>query len=164
MRSILILFVILGSVSLSVTAAAQVRKAISPAVGTAAALPRTVDIVGGDDMKYSLTTIRARPGESLRIRLVSRGTVPKVAMAHNVVILKPGTDVVKFVNEGAAFRDSDFIAPALKDAVIAKTAFAGPGETVDVVLKVPTGPGSYPYICTFAGHCLAGMKGTLIVK
>jgi len=55
-------------------------------------------------MKYSLTTIRARPGESLRIRLVSRGTVPKVAMAHNVVILKSGTDVVKFVNEGAAFR------------------------------------------------------------
>jgi len=52
----------------------------------------------------------------------------------------------------------------LKDAVIAKTAFAGPGETVDVVLKVPTRPGSYPYVCTFAGHCLAGMKGTLIVK
>jgi azurin len=164
MRSVLILFLILGSASLSVTGAAQVRKATSPVVGTAAALPRTVDIVGGDDMKYSLTTIRARPGEPLRIRLVSRGTVPKVAMAHNVVILKPGTDVVEFVNEGAAFRGNDFIAPALKDVVIAKTAFAGPGETVDVVFKVPTRPDSYPYVCTFAGHCLAGMKGLLIVK
>jgi azurin len=71
---------------------------------------------------------------------------------------------VKFVNEGAAFRQNDFIAPALKDAVIAKTGFAGPGETVDVVLTVPTKPGTYPYVCTFAGHCLAGMRGTLVIK
>jgi azurin len=142
----------------------QVRKTAASSLKTAAASPRIIDIGGGDDMKYSVTTIRAKAGESLRIRFVSRGTVPKIAMAHNIVILKPGTDVVKFVNEGAAFRQDDFIAPALKDMVIAKTPFAGPGETVDVVFKVPAKPGTYPYVCTFAGHCLAGMRGTLTVQ
>src|SRR5262245_28710624 len=131
---------------------------------TPAAAPRTVTLTGGDDMKYNLTTLTARPGESLRIQLVSKGTVPKVAMAHNVVVLKAGTNVEKFINDGAAFRQFDFIAPTMKDAVLAKTAFAGPGETVEVVFTAPAKPGRYPYVCTFAGHCIAGMRGTLIVR
>jgi azurin len=126
--------------------------------------PRTIDITGGDDMKFNVTTIRASAGESLRLRFVSTGTIPKVAMAHNVVILKPATDLTKFVNEGAAFRAADFIPPAMKDAVIAKTPLAGPGETVQVVFTAPAKPGRYPFICTFSGHYQAGMKGTLIVK
>lgn len=164
MRLITVASLLLVSGSFTALPAPQARKAAAAPVKTAAAAPRTIAIAGGDDMKFSVTTIPARAGESLRIRFVSRGTVPKAAMAHNVVILKPGTDVVQFSNEGAAFRENDFIAPALKDRVIARTAFAGPGETVEAVVTVPKKPGSYPFICTFAGHCLAGMKGTLIVK
>jgi plastocyanin len=48
--------------------------------------------------------------------------------------------------------------------VIAKTPFAGPGQTVEVSFTAPAKPGSYPFVCTFAGHFQAGMKGTLIVK
>lgn len=132
--------------------------------GAPADPPRTVEIVGGDDMKYSVTTITARAGEPLRIRLVSKGTLPRVAMAHNVVVLKPATDVAKFITDGAPFRVNDFIPPTMKDAVIAKTPFAGPGQTVEVVFNAPATPGRYPFVCTFAGHYQAGMKGTLIVK
>jgi azurin len=49
-------------------------------------------------------------------------------------------------------------------SVIAKTALAGPGETVQITFVVPAKPGRYPFICTFAGHYQAGMKGTLVVK
>lgn len=126
--------------------------------------PRTINIVGGDDMKYNVTTITARAGEPIRIRLVSKGTLPKVAMAHNVVVLKAATDVAKFIADGAPFRVSDFIPPTMKDAVIAKTAFAGPGETVEVTFTAPAKPGRYPFVCTFSGHYQAGMKGTMIVK
>jgi azurin len=125
---------------------------------------RTVEISAGDDMKFNVTTIRAKPGEQLRIRLTSKGTLPKIAMAHNVVVLKLGTNVQKFINDGAAFRQTDFVAPAMKDAVIAKTPFAGPGEKVEVVFTVPAKPGRYPFVCTFAGHFAAGMKGTLVVQ
>jgi azurin len=125
---------------------------------------RTIDIVGTDDMKYSLNTITAEPGEEIRIRLTSKGVIPKVAMAHNVVVVQIDTDIDALVKEGGPFRENDFIPPSMMKFVIAKTAFAGPGETVQVKFKVPATPGDYPFLCTFAGHYQAGMKGTLIVR
>jgi azurin len=133
-------------------------------VDTMADPPRTIDIIATDDMKYSVTTITARPGEQLRIRLMARGKIPKVAMAHNVVVLKLGTDILKLLKDGAPSRETDFIPPAMMSNVIANTPFAGPGEAVQVIFTVPARPGKYPYICTFAGHYQAGMKGALIVK
>jgi azurin len=131
---------------------------------TAANPPRTIDISASDDMKYSVNVIRAKAGEPLRLRLVSKGTLPKIAMAHNVVVLKLGTDAAKFIAAGASDRATDFIAPSTSAAVIAKTPFAGPGETVQVVFTAPSKPGRYPFVCTFAGHFQAGMQGTLIVN
>jgi azurin len=125
---------------------------------------RTVEIIGTDDMTYNLTTIAAKPGERIRVRLISKGTMPKIAMAHNFVLLKLGTSAVKFVTAGATFRDSDFIAPEMKDAVLAKTTLAGPGEMVETTFTVPAKPGSYDYLCTFPGHFQAGMRGKLEVK
>lgn len=161
MRLLKVMFVLLFSASAGAPAFAQAAK---PAATAGKAAVRTIDIIGTDDMKYSLTTITAKPGETIRIRMISRGTIPKVAMAHNVVVVKPGTDILKFLAAGAPFRETDFIAPAMQSAVLAKTAFAGPGEATQVVFTVPTKPGNYPYLCTFAGHYQAGMKGTLIVK
>jgi len=132
-----------------------------PAAGSAV---RTVEITGGDDMKYSLTSIPAKPGETIKIKLVSKGTLPKIAMAHNFVLLKLGAKQLDFVNAAAMARATDFIPPDMKDQVLGATALAGPGETVEVTIKVPAAAGSYPYMCTFPGHFAAGMKGTLEVK
>jgi azurin len=132
-----------------------------PAAGSAV---RTVEITGGDDMKYSLTSIPAKPGETIKIKLVSKGTLPKIAMAHNFVLLKLGAKQLDFVNAAAMARATDFIPPDMKDQVLGATALAGPGETVEVTIKVPAAAGSYPYMCTFPGHFAAGMKGTLDVK
>lgn len=105
-----------------------------------------------------------RRPEAIRIKLTSTGTVPKIAVAHNAVILKPGTNVAKFVEAGAMFRTEDFINPALKPSVLAQTKFAGPGETVELIFKVPAAAAIYPFVCTFPGHLSAGMTGTLVVK
>lgn len=128
------------------------------------AAARTIEIVGTDDMKYSLSTIEAEAGEELRIQLTSKGTMPKIAMAHNVVVLQLATDPMEFVNAGMTARDTDFIAPEMKEQVIAATTLAGNGETVEVTFTVPDEPGEYPFVCTFPGHFAAGMKGTLVVK
>jgi azurin len=133
------------------------------AIRSAEAPVRTIDIVATDDMKYSVTAISAEPGEKIRIRLTSKGVIPKVAMAHNVVVLKLSTDIDTLLKEGGPYRENDFIPPSMLDNVIAKTSLAGPGERVQVTFTVPTTPGEYPYLCTFAGHYQAGMKGTLIV-
>lgn len=130
----------------------------------AAQTPRTIEILGTDDMKFSVTKITARPGELIRIKLTSKGVIPKVAMAHNFVLLKLGTNAQKFIDAGAPDRANDFIAPSMKGQVIAASKFAGPGETVYVTFKAPDKPGAYTYLCTFAGHFQAGMKGVLTVK
>jgi azurin len=167
MRLKKILFLCLFTASATTAGMAQASRPAATSGKAPAAAPaqmRTIDIIGTDEMKYSVTTITAKPGERIRIRMISRGTMPKIAMAHNVVVVKPGTDINKFLTAGAPFRDTDFIAPAMQGFVIAKTPFAGPGEAVQVVFTVPTQPGRYPYLCTFAGHYAAGMQGTLIVK
>ncbi len=131
--------------------------------GTAMAQPRTVELVATDNMRFSTATIEAKPGETLRIVVQASGQMPKIAMAHNFVLLQPGTDPASFANEGAMHRGSDFIAPGLAGRVIAKTAMVGAGETAEVTVTAP-GPGSYPFICTFPGHVQAGMVGTLVVR
>ena len=145
-------------------AAAPAAPVVAQDKPAAAGAPRTVEITGADDMKYSVTSIPAKPGETLRIRLVSKGTLPKIAMAHNVVVLKLGSKQIDFVNAAAMARTTDFIPAEMKDQVLAATTLAGPGETVETTLKVPTTPGSYPFVCTFPGHFAAGMRGTIVVK
>ena len=131
---------------------------------TADPAARTILIKAGDDMKFSVTEIAARPGEKLRIVLQSRGTMPKVAMAHNVAVLAKGTDVDAFVNASATARTTEFIAPSFKAKVIAATKLAGNGETVEVTFDVPKAAGKYDFVCSFPGHYLAGMRGVLVVK
>ena len=80
---------------------------------------RTVEITGGDDMKYSVTSIPAKPGETLRIRLISKGTLPKIAMAHNVVVLKAGAKQIDFANAAAMAAATGYIPPDMKDQVLA---------------------------------------------
>jgi azurin len=129
---------------------------------------RTVNITVGDPvgerMEYSLKQIVAKPGERLRIQLISTGQLPKVAMAHNFVLLTLGSDAKAFAEAGAPFRETDYIPAALRRQVIAATTLVGPGERAQVVFTVPAKPGTYPYLCTFPGHYAAGMAGVLVVK
>ena len=129
-----------------------------------AAPVRTITIGVDDTMKYSVTAITAKPGETLRVVVKSTSTLPKLAMAHNFVLLAPDTNAAALVKAGFNSRDTDYIPVAEKAKVLAMTALAGPGETVEVTFKVPSAPGTYEFICTFPGHYTLGMKGTLTVK
>jgi azurin len=132
--------------------------------GLSSAAGRAIAITAGDDMKFSVTAIQAKPGEELTVTLKATGSMPRVAMAHNFVLLKPGVDATAFVNAGAGASTTDFIAPANKAQVLASTKLVGNGETVEVTFKAPAKPGTYTYLCTFPGHFVSGMKGVLTVK
>jgi azurin len=134
--------------------------------GLAVAAPagRLVEITGNDQMKFSVTSITAKPGELLHVRLKSAGTLPKIAMAHNFVLLAKGTDAAAFATASATASASGYIPAQLKTKVLASTPLVGPGETVDVTFKAPSAPGQYAYLCSFPGHFVAGMKGVLTVK
>src|SRR5215203_5031544 len=67
----------------------------APGAATAKA-GRTITLTGGDDMKFNLATIEAKPGEMIHVTLKNVGTVPKIAMAHNFVLLALAADAAEF--------------------------------------------------------------------
>lgn len=145
-------------------ATGKAAKPAAPAAKKAGGAGRTVELTGGDDMKYSMTAIQAKPGETLHVVLKSTGSVPKIAMAHNFVALKAGVDAAKFTQDAMTARETDYVPAARKADILASTKLAGPGETVEVTFKAPAKAGVYPYMCTFPGHYAAGMRGDLTVK
>jgi len=166
-----VLPMLLAVMTLPVMAEPQTAGA-KPAPPAAAPAPapagkgRLVEITAGDDMKFSVVAINAKPGELLTVRLKSTGTLPKIAMGHNFVLLKNTVAILDFANDpaNAQAKATDFIAPAHKANVIAQTTMIGPGETAEVTFKAPDAPGAYNYLCTFTGHFAAGMRGRLTVK
>ncbi|HET7697462.1 MAG TPA: plastocyanin/azurin family copper-binding protein [Vicinamibacterales bacterium] len=135
-----------------------------PAPAAGGAKPRTIELTGDEKMKYDKEEIAAKPGETIRIVLKAVGQMPKTIMAHNFVLLKPGVDAVEFNKAAFNARETGFIPPDKKTDIIAATALAGAGETVEVTFKAPAKPGSYNYICSFPGHFAMGMRGKLVVK
>jgi azurin len=128
------------------------------------AAARTIEIQVSDTMRFNPARIEARHGEPLRVVLKDVGTMPKNAMAHNFVLLRTGADPRAFADKSATARDSNYIAPALQAQVLASTPLVGPGETVEVTFKAPQKPGDYTFLCSFPGHFVVGMRGTLVVK
>jgi azurin len=159
------LLVVVAAAGLVWTAQPSAQGSAKPAAG------RVIEIVGtdaGGKYLFKPDTITAKPGEQLLVRLRSvvgtMGKMPKMAMAHNFVLLQAKVNPQTFANAAIAGGfQNNYIAPNQKGDVIATTPLAGLGETVEVSFKAPAA-GSYPFICTFPGHFAGGMKGTLNVK
>lgn len=125
---------------------------------------KVIKMEGTNSMKFTKTEITAQAGQKITIKLTTVSKLPAAAMSHNFVLLKQSADSRKIAMASAKFKKNDYIAPKMEDQIIAHTAMASGGETVEITFTVPKKPGAYTYICTFPGHFLAGMKGTLIVK
>jgi len=130
----------------------------------AAPIARTIALTGTEHMRFDKHDVTVKAGETVHIMVKAVGVMPKPAMAHNFVLVKPDTDLDRF--NAAAFnsRDSDYIPPEMAGAVVAHTELAGAGETVEVTFTAPDKPGRYPYFCSFPGHFARGMRGVLVVK
>jgi azurin len=126
--------------------------------------PRTIEIKASDTMKFDVTTITAKPGEPIRVRLIAVGTLPKIAMSHNFVLLKSTANAKAFAEKAMTANTTGYIPADLKPQIIIASALIGGGEKTEVSFKAPTAPGKYPYLCTFPGHFQAGMTGVLVVK
>jgi azurin len=128
------------------------------------ATARVIRIQVGDNLKFLPAAITAAPGELVKVVLTDAGQMPKLAMAHNFVLLKKGVEAKTVAEQSASARESGFIAPSVMHQVLASTTLVGPGETADTTFVTPIDPGEYEFICTFPGHFALGMKGILTVK
>ena len=113
-----------AALTVAVVATGASRLAAAPPAG------RLVELTGNDLMKYSVTAITAKPGELLHVKLKNAGTLPKVAMAHNFILLAKGTDASAFANAAATASATGYIPAQFKAKILASTALAGPGEVL----------------------------------
>lgn len=121
-------------------------------------------MTANDQMKFDVTSIEAKPNQKVTLTLKNVGTMPKVSMGHNFVLLERDMDPQKFMEAGTVHMATDFIAPEYKNKVIANTKLLGPGESDTISFVAPSAPGNYTYLCSFPGHFMIGMKGVFTVK
>lgn len=133
------------------------------AVGAAAQDAVTIEMTGNDQMQYDKKEITAVEGQKVTLKLKHIGKLPKAAMGHNVVILKPGTQIAPFAMKCAPAAANDYIPEdeETKALIIAYTAMIGGGEETEVTFTAPEA-GEYPYLCSFPGH-FGVMNGKFIV-
>lgn len=123
-----------------------------------------ITITGNDQMKFDKTEIEAKAGQTVAITLKNIGMLPKEAMGHNLVVLKPGSNITNFALGGISNKAGGFLPKdaALAALIVSNTEILGPKEEETIVFKVEKA-GEYPYLCTFPGH-FGIMKGVLKVK
>jgi azurin len=136
---------------------APVEIPVTDAAGT-----QLVQITGGDNMHYSGSRFTVVAGRPVRVELTNIGQQPRTVMAHNIVILQSGADAEGFALSAAEAKTENYLPAALMNQVLANAPFAGPGDTVQTTITAPA-PGEYPFLCTFPGHYVAGMHGTMVV-
>jgi azurin len=129
-----------------------------------AADPLKLEITCGDQMNFSTKALEATAGQPVTITVKNIGKLPVEAMGHNLVILKPGSEIPSFAMKAMTAKDKDYIPadPEAAKLVVAHSKLLGPGET-DTVTFTPSEAGAYPFICTFPGH-FGVMQGVLTVK
>ena len=126
----------------------------------------TLELSGNDTLQFDKKAFEVTEGQVVKLVFNNTGNLPKEAMGHNVVVLKPGTDVVKFALEASKpeNRENDFLPSneEHKKQIVAHTKLLGPGET-DSLTFTAGAPGKYEYVCTFPGH-FGVMRGIITVK
>jgi len=141
--------------------ASQAPGADIPGIDTVAVSDH-IKLDGMDDMKYDRTLFKVKAGQKVTLDFKNIGKLPAAAMSHNVVILKPGTDVQAFGEAAISAAATEHIPPSMKDDVIAHTKLLGPGQSDQITFTLP-GAGVYDFICTFPGH-FGTMHGQIVAE
>jgi azurin len=124
-----------------------------------------ITISGNDTMQFDIKNFEVTAGKEVKLTFKNTGKLPKIAMGHNLVLLKNGITAIAFGQKalGAGANAVNPLPDSLKGDVIASTKLLGPGEQEILTFTAPKDPGSYEYVCTFPGH-FAMMRGTMTVK
>ena len=123
-----------------------------------------VTITGNDTMQFDLKTFEAKAGEKVELTFKNIGKIPKIAMGHNLVVLKKGISAITFGQKamGAGANATNALPDSVKGDTIAATKLLGPAESETITFTAPDA-GDYEYVCTFPGH-FAMMRGVMKVK
>ena len=123
-----------------------------------------ITISGNDTMQFDLKSFEVKAGQKVELTFKNIGKIPKIAMGHNLVVLKKGISAVAFGQKamGAGANATNALPESVKGDTIASTKLLGPDENETITFTLPE-TGDYEYVCTFPGH-FALMRGIMKVK
>ncbi|MEC8419825.1 MAG: plastocyanin/azurin family copper-binding protein [Verrucomicrobiota bacterium] len=126
--------------------------------------PVKVTITGNDTMQFDLKSFEVESGQKIELTFKNIGKIPKIAMGHNLVILKKGVSAVAFGQKAmvAGANATNALPDSVKGETIVATKLLGPAESETINFTAPEA-GDYEYVCTFPGH-FAMMRGVMKVK
>jgi azurin len=124
-----------------------------------------ITITGNDTMQFDVKEFTVQAGEKIELTFKNIGKLPKLAMGHNLVILKEGIRPLKFGQKimGMGASPSNPLPKESLEDVLASTKLLGPGESDIITFTAPKKPGLYQFLCSFPGH-YAIMRGVMVVK
>ena len=104
---------------------------------------KKVTITGNDTMQFDLKTIEAKAGEKIELTFKNVGKIPKIAMGHNLVVLKKGISAIAFGQKamGAGANATNALPDSVKGDTIAATKLLGPAESETITFSVAEGWG-----------------------
>lgn len=121
-----------------------------------------ITIEGNDQMQFNLDEIKVKAGSTVKLTLKHVGEMSITQMGHNWVLLKKGTDIMKFGQKAATAKERGYIPESEEDKVIVSTSLLGGGEEDTIEFEAPA-KGTYDFICSFPGHVMI-MQGKFIVE
>lgn len=112
----------------------------------------------GEELAFDHVTLTAPAGATVELIFHNRSN----HLQHNWVLANGGDEVAMAIYEAAmaAGVKQRWLPPASAQ-IIAHTPLVNSGKRATITFQTPTQAGDYSYLCTFPGHFLAGMKGTL---
>jgi len=111
---------------------------------------RNFKLVMSDGLRFSPARVSAEAGEKLSFKI---DNVDSTDLAHNFVVLKPGTRsavVALSLAQGADGPVRDFV-PVSVD-ILGSSKLLPAGNSAVVTVQLPDVKGVYPYVCTLPGH------------
>jgi len=111
-----------------------------------------------NELAFDQATLTAPAGATLELIFHNHSN----HLQHNWVLANGGDEVAMAIYDAAlvAGVKRDWLPPESAQ-IIAHTPLINSGKSVTITFQAPTQTGDYSYLCTFPGHFLAGMKGTL---
>lgn len=121
-----------------------------------------VEITGNDQMQFSSKAFTVKSGDSVTLTFKNIGSMPKMVMGHNIVILKAGVELAPFAMAAMQAKEHEYIPQDKLDSILVKSKLLGPGEEDTLTFTAPEA-GSYIYLCSFPGH-FGVMNGIMTVE
>jgi azurin len=114
----------------------------------------------GDELAYDKTNLTAPAGTAIELLFTNRSHHHQ----HNWVLVNGGEEEAMAVYQAAlaAGAQNDWLPPD-SPQILTRTPLVESGKSATISFQAPAQAGDYAYLCTFPGHFLAGMKGTLTI-